>query len=290
MKRLSMRILALILDSVLVFVITAAISATNIINPKIDEIQKRTDELYENYAEYDDLSKNIDDYFKDEVISLEEIGIIEKKYDKFSFAFLDFKKDQAAPKEKQEEVVKTINEAYEKNNIDANYDISKLSLPTSIVAIAVTVLYFGVLQYFLKGQTIFKKIFRLRVVSSNDKKVTFLKFIGRSLLLYSLLLGNVVLLALKNIFLVTTSIDTYQVILSIINNIEYVYQIVFVLFVIIRDDQRGIHDLLFHTKVIRYNKDNTIDESVLFTDSIEENKDEKGTTKDNKSLSSKSTK
>ncbi|HQC83881.1 MAG TPA: hypothetical protein PLB45_03315 [Bacilli bacterium] len=54
--------------------------------------------------------------------------------------------------------------------------------------------------------------------------------------------------------------------------IEFVYEVVFVIACIIRDDQRSVHDLLLNTRIALYDKNNKEVESILFKDEEDINK------------------
>ena len=45
-----------------------------------------------------------------------------------------------------------------------NYILGKIAISDSIITILTTLLYFGILQYLLKGQTIGKKLLKLQVL------------------------------------------------------------------------------------------------------------------------------
>ena len=44
-----------------------------------------------------------------------------------------------------------------------NYILGKIAISDSIITLLTTLFYFGILQYFLKGQTIGKKILKLNI-------------------------------------------------------------------------------------------------------------------------------
>ena len=61
---------------------------------------------------------------------------------------------------KQKEKITTY---YTEKAADYNYKMQKMSISNSIITLSVTLLYFGILQFFLKGQTLGKKILKLSV-------------------------------------------------------------------------------------------------------------------------------
>ena len=55
--------------------------------------------------------------------------------------------------------------------INIMYDINKAEIPLAIIEFGITIFYFGILSYIFNGQTLGKKIFKLRVVPINGKKL-----------------------------------------------------------------------------------------------------------------------
>lgn len=250
MKKFMFRVLAFILDSLIASIIILGVSSISLFNPNQDELNLKYKEFYNNQDIYNGLNKKIDSYFEDKMLSeeeLEEISIIYSEYIKcFDGIDVDLEIDES-----------TITSVKDKVN-DLNLEISnnlaikinKLYIPTTIISFVVYILYFGVLQYFLNGQTPFKRIFRIKVVSVNDKKVSLLNYIVRAILVTEVLLSTFDIIAL-----VTLNNAGYINASYFISQAKYIYEIVFLVCLIIRSDGRSIDDLILKTKVIRYDKD-----------------------------------
>ena len=128
---------------------------------------------------------------------------------------------------------------------DVYYKTTRNTGIISIVTILFEITYFVVFQLYNKGQTLGKKIMKIRVVS-NDGELFMNQMIYRSLLsnliLMHLLTFILMLFCPKNIFFVLSfSIEIIQ------------YLIMFVSVIMISSKKSGcaIHDKLAHTKVIR---------------------------------------
>ena len=125
------------------------------------------------------------------------------------------------------------------------YDITKASTPSLIIRISTLILYFGIFAYFLKGQTIGKKIFKIKVTNLEGELPSPGLFVLRSVIitnaipeiisLFILILGS------KNLYLATYNYTSY---------ITMIIYFVIIGFIIFRDDERGLHDVICKTKVI----------------------------------------
>ena len=128
---------------------------------------------------------------------------------------------------------------------DISYDISKASISSSIIIIVVSVGYFVLFNYYNDGQTLGKKIMKLKIVSSNGNPLTINNYVLRSLIINSILSQLI-----SALLLCVLSKDNYLLYgsnavsaLSLISAISFV-------FAIYRSDGRGLHDLISNTVVI----------------------------------------
>lgn len=157
--------------------------------------------------------------------SLESTTLLEEYYEKLS-----------------ENDVEGIEEYDEKIN-DLVYDVSKLSVYTTLVSALLYFLYFIVFQSYNNGQTLGKRLLKIEVVSVDNKEPTFIQMLIRGFILYpivfKLLDVGLVLLLNKNMYL------------SISQFMTYLHWIVFIAcFVSLMIKGRGIHDLFAKTMVV----------------------------------------
>lgn len=156
--------------------------------------------------------------------------------------------------EKYNEVVQKSTED-EKNDykdeiIELNYEVYKYRTYSSMFSATALILYFGVLPLVMNGQTLGKKIMKLRVVSNNEKKLNFWKYLIRIVIL------NNIWLSLINIgaVYVVSGVKFYYVtyVISMLSSLIYMLNLIMVMF---RKDNRGIHDMVAGTKVIEVSND-----------------------------------
>lgn len=136
-----------------------------------------------------------------------------------------------------EEKVNFYKEFVWKSNRNALFDNS--------LTIILVVVYFVVFAYFFEGETVGKRVMKIRVVDKNEKRVSFGKLLLRALILHGL-----PLIIVNMILVYILSKESYFVVSSIIYFITFILEISIIISTFVRKDKRGIHDLLVGTKVI----------------------------------------
>lgn len=144
---------------------------------------------------------------------------------------------------------KITKEEYLVKGNDINYSLSKETVAESIVTLVITITYFVVFTYFMNGETIGKKIMKIKITSNNRKKLTMNNYLIRSLIINSILLQFISILTI--LFL---DKKTYLSIYSIISNLFSIIFVVSLMMILFRKDGRGLHDILANTKVISTEK------------------------------------
>lgn len=124
------------------------------------------------------------------------------------------------------------------------YNISKSSAPLMIIRVGVIILYFGVLGFLLNGKTLGKKILHLQIKSTEGNLNPAL-FMIREIIVTGLVFDVISLILL--------SYCSKSVYLNVSTYIGYANMLVYFLiigFMIFRDDERGLHDIICKTSVI----------------------------------------
>ena len=243
-KPLLKRTCAYTIDLAIVFILTSTISTIPLLSKQMEPYQKTYNEYVENYNEYNEYLTQLEESYKDDEINEEEYNqLIENE--NYKEIITSKYEDNKITKGEYKKIVEYINKEQDKINDNYTYTLNKQGISNSIIVLISTLLYFGIFQYFLKGQTIGKKLLKLKVVSASDKKITILNFILRSLIV-----NEVIFNTISIIFLMTTKKNIYIHANNIVGILISISEFLIIYLVLTREDERGIHDLLFNTKVI----------------------------------------
>ncbi len=194
------RILAYVIDTIFIVLITTLINNITFINPKLNDYNKH----------YDEYIKIQEDY-KNKEIDKDKYDIEIKEY---------------------------------------NYILTKEGLISSIITISSLIIYFGILPYFLKGQTLGKKALHIKIVSNKDKQLN----IG-NYLLRMVILNNIIFRILNVSGVYFLNKNSFYIYSSVISYIESLIETIIIFMVILRKDNRGLHDMISGTKVIEESKE-----------------------------------
>lgn len=143
----------------------------------------------------------------------------------------------------------------DKEIVDYTYQLNKTGQVYFIVDIIVYIGYFVFFQKFNKGQTLGKKIVKIRILNKDNTSANISQLLIRSLLIYGIITQLSILLTInfvsKNMYLYINNIITF------ISTIIF-WACAFV--IIFRKDNQGLHDLLVHTIVVEEKNEKIIQE------------------------------
>ena len=139
-------------------------------------------------------------------------------------------------------------EVIEKQN-ELTYKMTYLSKNSLIIQAITTFGYFGIAAYLMKGQTLGKKLQRIRVVSNDDKEMNQHLFILRSVILTNLIPQIASIIAIF-----TLKQNNWITVETIIGYISLAMSLALIIVLIFRNDERSLHDLICKTKVIEVPK------------------------------------
>lgn len=127
-----------------------------------------------------------------------------------------------------------------------SYDLDYASVPSYIVEVGLVILYFVVFQFYNKGQTLGKRLMKIRVVSSEEgRELTINDYLYRSIILNAVL-GNILII----LFVLFMARDYYFYASFTLQMIQIVLSLVTIFMVLFRKDGRGLHDMVAHSKVV----------------------------------------
>lgn len=168
-----------------------------------------------------------------------------------SYPFLDSKSINKLNNSTTELIEKYTNgeiniETYTDEVKSVTYELAKKQGASSLITITLTILYFVVYQYKRQGQTIGKQLLKIKVVSSNDEKLTTNNYVIRSLIINSVLVDLISLT-----FVIFGDVNTYFYSTAICGLVKYVLLLTCAFMVMWSKSGIGLHDKLAHTMVVK---------------------------------------
>lgn len=139
-------------------------------------------------------------------------------------------------------------EEYINKSSDIIYDIDYSNVVPMIIEIILIILYFVVFQFYNKGQTLGKKLMKLRVISIGNTNITLNQMACRSLIINAILINILILATL--LFL---GRNYYYYISSGLQGIAGIIVFITLIMILFRKDGRGLHDVTAGTKVVQEN-------------------------------------
>ena len=128
---------------------------------------------------------------------------------------------------------------------DIVYDIDYSNTLVTLTQSVVFILYFIVLQYYNKGQTLGKKLMNIKVISTKNSNLSIDQVAIHALIANSIIINLLLIAAVLFI-----GKDYYYYASLGLQLINYFVIIVALVMIIFRKDGKGLHDVLANTKVV----------------------------------------
>lgn len=135
---------------------------------------------------------------------------------------------------------------YVSESISISYEMARKQGVVSLITIFLNVLYFVVFQIKNDGQTIGKKLLKIKIESTSDDKLTMNQMIFRSLIINSILVDMV-----SFCFLLFTNREAYFYGVGVLSIVQFVIIAASGFMVMFSEKRQGIHDMIAHTNVVR---------------------------------------
>ena len=137
------------------------------------------------------------------------------------------------------------------NMLNITYQLNCYGIYISAINLVFIIIYFVLFQYFNDGKTIGKALFKIKVISKDNKKLKLSQILVRSLLVNSIITTGALIICLALL-----NKESYLNVSSYIQMVDMGIIFLCIGMVIMRDDGVGFHDLLAGTRVIdtRYEK------------------------------------
>lgn len=133
------------------------------------------------------------------------------------------------------------------------HDLSYYSVSSIVIEVLVIILYFTLFPRFNNDQTVGKRLFKIKVISDNHKRVPIWKYLIRALLIP--IFANVLLYNSVATILNVGAIFIFKGIPYLYANLIITYAFNFycyadILVSFVRKDNRSLHDILTRTRVV----------------------------------------
>ena len=126
-----------------------------------------------------------------------------------------------------------------------SFESAKIQGISILITVLVSIIYFVVFQYNNKGQTLGKKLMKIKVNSLNGD-LTMNQLVVRSLLVNSILLNmiQVIIVSFINDSMAYFYVDLF------FESVQYLFIFISVILIMFSKERRGLHDLIAKTEVI----------------------------------------
>lgn len=250
MKTILNRVFAYAVDLLILLLVSSILTNISFLNPQLKNYNKYYGQLSDYAKEYNSFISDLEKYYKDGELSEENYTKLIENHKKYEESLSKYYEDSKLSKKEYKKLESETELDYQKKYEDLAYKIAKNSSISSAIYIIVTILYFGIFNLVTDGQTLGKKLFKLKIVSSvsDDSKPNIVSYLIRSVLLY-----NTIYYLVSLIGIYTLNKENYYLVTNIVYQIQYYIQIIIICMVMLRADGRGPHDILAKTKVISIN-------------------------------------
>lgn len=249
MKLFLKRLGAYLIDIILISLLVTLLSSNKYINKDYEKYKIVYDGYIEKHNEYDRYVKKLDKYYEDKKISQSEYKKLLEYKNEYTLELKDAYENKKVSEKEYNKIIESLSERYVEIDNNYSYKLLKYSIIPTIINIMCILLYFVVIQYYFNGQTLGKKMMKLRVVQNNDKRLTIFNFLIRSLII------NEVLFNICNIIcLILLSKNNYIVYNQIIYIVTYIFEMTIIFTMLFDKNNRGLHDYICNTKVIEDKK------------------------------------
>lgn len=248
MKTILNRVFAYAVDLLILLLVSSILTNISFLNPQLKNYNKYYGQLSDYAKEYNSFISDLEKYYKDGELSEKNYTKLIENHKKYEENLSKYYEDSKLSKKEYKKLEVEVEKDYQKKYENLAYKIAKNSSISSAIYIIVTILYFGIFNLVTDGQTLGKKIFKLKIVSSDDGKPNIVSYLIRSVLLY-----NTIYYLVSLIGIYTLNKENYYLVTNIVYQIQYYIQIIIICMVMLRTDGRGLHDILAKTKVISIN-------------------------------------
>ena len=279
MQKFFKRLAAYVVDIFIINILATLVASISFINPQYADYTADYEMYLELYSQRIEVMDDIDSAYEDQAISAEELDNLKNDYTYFGTEFDVLNDKTEVTQEDIDGLKESIANSYNDQFYDINYSLEKNMMIYNVIYIVMIIIYFGLLPIFTNGQTIGKRLLRLKVVTKDGKDAGFVRYTVRSLILY-----QSVFTIIQMILVGTLSVDNYYTAIDSFTIARDLVYYVILFMVMVRIDGRGLHDFIAGTKVVMLDREGNVlpDETYAPVEKKEEVKKETKSEKDAK--------
>lgn len=251
MNRFLKRVGAYIIDILVITIFAACLSNIDFINVQLKDYNNVYSDYKNDNEKYSKFVEDFKDYYSDKEITEDEAEKLKKNHEEYYSNFVEKKyEDKKITKKEYNSILEDAKDKYAKLYKDYYYEMKKYSIVTNIIYIVVILCYFVGFQMLTNGQTLGKKIMKLRVASiKKEEKPTMWQYLVRALILY-----NTIFYFTDIIIVLCVSKASCYNVLYVFGMIQNVVEWIILFMIAMNQDGRGLHDYLASTIVVGINE------------------------------------
>ena len=247
MFKLFKRFLAYFIDMMVVLIIAQTIISIPFVDKKMTKYNDTYNDYLEYISDYSAFRLDLIDSYEDEKIDKEEYDELIEEHDNYKEILNTYYKDESLTKKNYDKLIKRIDNDYEEFSKKMQYKIDKYSIIYNVSYLVLTLLYFVGFNIITGGVTLGKKLMRLKIVNNLDsnKNVSLVSYLIRFVLLYKPIYYLTICIGVNLL-----NVNNYYNVISVVKGFHTYLEFVILIFMMVRLDGRGLHDILSKTKVV----------------------------------------
>ena len=244
-KKLTKRILAYVIDSTIVLLLTLLITNIKYLNPTYDDALEKSNILEKLNTSNILIQNYLPICYKDEKIDEEEYNELIKDNEYFGYLVVDAYSDKEITKEEYDSILLEAKNIYNEKAPGIYKEALKANWYTYVIYFVVYLAYFVLFNMITKGITLGKKLTGLQIVGADNSEAAWSQYLIRSLLAYGYFIY------LIEIIVPYVTPDNYIVkVAGSLSLVMNTLQIIVAVSIIFNESHQGLHDRLAKTKVI----------------------------------------
>lgn len=251
MNKLFRRIVAYTVDMMVVLLITQCLAGIPQINRQLDEYNGYYTDYMNLYNSYNSFKSDLNDIYEDKELDIDEYNKLLEDNSEYSDILNEYYIDGVLTEASYEDLNEKIDNDYDNKYRELYYKIEKNSIIYFVIYLSVVVVYFVGFNMITSGQTLGKKLMRLKIVNNRNDldKVPVWSYIVRALILY-----QPIYYLIRFIGINFMDMNMYYNVTSVAYDIQGYLEMLIIAMMMFRIDGRGPQDFLGMTRVALFDK------------------------------------